>query len=379
MKKPTIWKLHSLLGLITGVPLLVIAVTGSVLVFKHELDLLLVPEQVGSPSEGQTRQDLDNLIAGYHRAVPDYHIVGWALFPDDPERADVVFAMKDGTNDWTKSFVNGYTGELLHGPRGLEAGITDWVLSLHYTFLGGHLGMLIVGLLAVLMCALGVTGILVYKRFWLSLFTLNRKNLRVLMGDMHRKVGIFSAPVFFILGLTGAWWNLTHAVRDLTEHGLGEEDPVLSERFYNTDLSFDGLTATCAEQVPGFRTGYISFPRDAEAPLAFYGQVPDRAGLRSPYGIFQRFDATTGEPGTVYDIREAGVAEQTLDAFVPLHFGTFGGLFTKLLWCVLGLSPGFLAVSGFVVTWRRSRGRRRAPAKRPEARGVVLEPQPARD
>src|SRR5271155_1883619 len=36
----------------------------------------------------------------------------------------------------------------------------------------------------------------------------------------------------------------------------------------------------------------------------------------------------------------------------PLHYGTFGGMFTRVLWIFLGLTPAVLFVTGFVI-WRQ--------------------------
>ena len=37
----------------------------------------------------------------------------------------------------------------------------------------------------------------------------------------------------------------------------------------------------------------------------------------------------------------------------PLHVGSFGGLGVRLVWCVLGLSPPVLFVTGFIMWWSR--------------------------
>ncbi len=40
-----------------------------------------------------------------------------------------------------------------------------------------------------------------------------------------------------------------------------------------------------------------------------------------------------------------------MDAFNPLHYGTFSGLPTRILYIFVGLAPTFLFVTGFVM-WR---------------------------
>lgn len=43
VRKQTVWKAHSLLGIVAGLGLLVIGLTGSVLLFSKEIDGLLRP------------------------------------------------------------------------------------------------------------------------------------------------------------------------------------------------------------------------------------------------------------------------------------------------------------------------------------------------
>jgi len=38
----------------------------------------------------------------------------------------------------------------------------------------------------------------------------------------------------------------------------------------------------------------------------------------------------------------------------PLHFGTFGGNFTRVLWIFVGLAPPILYVTGLLMWWNRS-------------------------
>jgi uncharacterized iron-regulated membrane protein len=86
------------------------------------------------------------------------------------------------------------------------------------------------------------------------------------------------------------------------------------------------------------------------------GRMPGAGRLRSPYGSDVSFDAQTGSLLAVNDVRRAGLWTQIEDAMGPLHFGTFGGLPVKILWCLLGLTPGTLAMSGFLI-WRARRSR----------------------
>jgi uncharacterized iron-regulated membrane protein len=47
--------------------------------------------------------------------------------------------------------------------------------------------------------------------------------------------------------------------------------------------------------------------------------------------------------------------EYLADLVDPVHFGSFGGLTTKILWFICGLLLTGLSASGVWLTWRRTR------------------------
>ncbi|CAM2006681.1 PepSY-associated TM helix domain-containing protein [Acanthopleuribacter pedis] len=353
LKKKNLWRLHSWMGLLAGVPMLLIALTGSWLVFKPELDALLLPERhVVAPSP-DGRLAFDELLARVRQAHPDQVVVGWSV-SEQAARADVLFLVERGQGMWRKLYLDAQQGRLLSGPLALEDGINDWLLSLHYTLLGGHLGMLVAGVIALLLLGLGITGFMIYRRFWRRMLQLNfRQAWRGLAGEFHRKLGVLAAPLFLIMGVTGAYWNITHAVADLAEHGLSDEHEVVTRSWLGDSLSLDQLVANSVADLKGYRPFYIALPYQEQGGLTFYGQVPERGFLRGPYGITFTYHRETGALQAKQDIREQHAAVQLVDAFRPLHFGNFGGLPVKIFYCVFGMMPAWLALSGFAVFFLR--------------------------
>ena len=55
------------------------------------------------------------------------------------------------------------------------------------------------------------------------------------------------------------------------------------------------------------------------------------------------------------DVRNASNLHVTIDSFRKLHFG---GLISKILWCILGLSPLILAFSGLYLYWYKNRNKK---------------------
>jgi uncharacterized iron-regulated membrane protein len=67
-------------------------------------------------------------------------------------------------------------------------------------------------------------------------------------------------------------------------------------------------------------------------------------------GLFDSNPADLNRPG-----------EGFLLALIRLHFGRFGGVEIQALWCLLGLIPALLFVTGFIVWWKRQLAKRRRP------------------
>lgn len=345
-----LWQIHSWVGLVAGIGLLVIGLTGSLLVFRAELEQLVNPEYVRVSPESGRRQPLDTLRTTVRRTLPESEITGW-LIPKEKTQADLVYVTPHGETEPAIAFVNPRNGIVVGGAKKWNDTFTGWLLDLHYSFLAGHAGVLVTGLLAVLLCLLGLTGLWLYRDFWRNFCTLRwRASARILFSDLHKTVGISTVAFNLLLGFTGAYWNLPHAL----EHYLsgGDEDPVVRQHFYADNLSWDALLARARESITGFQPTYLELPTQPQGDIIVYGIVP-ASPLRSDYGSSVSFDARSGAPKLITDIRQTGIWSQVTDAFYPLHFGTFGGVWVKILWCAGGLSPGLLSVSGFLIWWNR--------------------------
>jgi len=347
-----LYKFHSWLGLIAGLGLLVIGLTGSVLVFKDELDRLLIPGLVTVKQPLDPALSLDSLLTEFRLHLPGYEMTGW-LPPAEPGLSGQVFAKAHGEKEGKLIYVNPATGEPLANPMEWNASVMNWLLELHYTLLGDHVGAFIAGLFALGLCLLGVTGVWLYRGFWKTLFLLRwRRSLRIFLSDLHKMVGITSTAFNLILGFTGAYWNLTHIIGHWIEGPEPEPVKMVGPAF---ELPLDDLLSEAQSQIPGFQLRFLSLPETTGGPIMLMGCLADQHIFRSPYGSTVSFDSKTGAITDVVDSRKAGPWAQFVDSFSALHFGNFGGWPVKILWCLGGLSPGILAVSGAMMYFKRSR------------------------
>lgn len=76
IRKQTIWRVHSTLGLFAGLGLLVIGLSGSILMFSREIDGLLRPEVVKvGHGPSVERMPMDDLVGRVSSSLPGHQIM----------------------------------------------------------------------------------------------------------------------------------------------------------------------------------------------------------------------------------------------------------------------------------------------------------------
>jgi uncharacterized iron-regulated membrane protein len=336
------------MGLLAGIGLFAIGLSGSLLVFHDELDAATAPGLFLAQPGSSARQPLDILLANVEKALPDYELSSW-LPASEPGAVDRVFVVKHHHYERLLVTVNPHTGAILASPLDARRTVTGRIMELHYTFFAGRFGTLLAGLFAVLLCLLGLTGFWIYQDFWSNLSRLRwRASRQILLSDLHKTVGISTVAFQLILGFTGAYWNIPDAIRQFR---FPNAHPIeLTARQWSRNISLDALLDRARQDVPGFQPTFIGFPAVSGADLQFLGHAG--SAFRSDYDCTAVFDAQSGARKSIRDIRKAGLRDQITDTFRPLHYGTFGGLFIRIVWCAGGLTPGLLAITGYLM-WRR--------------------------
>ncbi|MCL1125425.1 PepSY-associated TM helix domain-containing protein [Shewanella surugensis] len=351
MNRKKLFKWHSWFALTAMLPLMILSITGSILVFKPEIDLWLMKDHVALMQGGGNRLSLDKSLADISQQLPEYELGRWKMF-DDSARPDVLFVIKRGTFDWYKVYFNPYQGQVISQAVPLNHDFTDWLLELHAHFLLEQSGQILGLILAGVFFFLGVSGLLIYKNFWKRLFTLRwDKKWRAFFSDIHKMFGVISAPIFIILAITGGYWNVSKLTR--VSAGGPPAPLVMNKPFYNPLISFDRLQTDLEQVIPEFSLHYIGFPLNANAPILMRGGVSTPLSMMSEFGSGARFDAVTGQLITQWDVRLQGNVTQLINSFRSLHFGTFAGVPSRIFWFVLGAMPIVLAFTGSFLWWQR--------------------------
>ncbi|WP_246834136.1 PepSY-associated TM helix domain-containing protein [Leptospira bourretii] len=357
LKAKTWYQLHMVLGIFGASFLLVLGVTGSLLVYGKELQAFT---GLLSIEVKQERLPFDLLYKRLLEQVPEGSVAGW-LVSDTQDQADQVwFHNLEIPSKETVYLINPYDGNITGRLKENRSdSLYGFLLVLHYSLFLGGVGYFFTGCIAVVYLFLAISGIKLYKRFWISFLRLRlRESMQILFSDLHKFVGINAVWFHLILAITGGWWSL----RDTLILSHPEEKVV--HHLWSSEYSIHQLLEETKKQIPGFRLGYISFPHHSkEEPIGFYGNRFDSSGLESRYGSYVRYDVNSKQIFDQVDMSKESLGNKVLDSFRPLHFGTFANHLSKMIWVVGGLTPAILAISGISIFYIKRKNRRRTQKK----------------
>jgi uncharacterized iron-regulated membrane protein len=112
---------------------------------------------------------------------------------------------------------------------------------------------------------------------------------------------------------------------------------------------------------------HLILPTWANEPIVVEGY--SGAWLVRPRATSVAIDPYTGETMGVQLAQDLGLKARLHEAADPLHFGTFGGIWTKLIWFIFGAGLSFLSISGLVIYAKRMASRSGRTGRPARARG----------
>jgi uncharacterized iron-regulated membrane protein len=343
------WLVHQWAGLKLTLLLTFVLATGTLAVLAHEIDWLLRPAMRIDPA---TAPGLEIAWVAAARTLvqrePTSRLVSLTAPIDPWFSAVALVARRLPAGGERMCFV------YLHPATGEYLGTGPWVSvqrvlrDLHRRLmLPTRYGVPLVASLALVMLATFATSFVIYKGWWRGLLRIPRAGrARRYWGDTHRLAGVWSLPFLLLIGITGLWYLI---------ESLGGDAPRVEPRLEHgvtwpagdVVAALPGVLAAAKRAFPGLRVEQIVFPQDAARTFGVLGQ--HRAWLVRPRANAVWVVASTGELRAVVDARDLTVHQRIAEMADPLHFGTFGGLTTKLLWFLWGAALTTLAASGAMV------------------------------
>jgi uncharacterized iron-regulated membrane protein len=350
--------LHRYIGLVVGIILIVIGLTGSLLVFQEEIDHFLVERQFGQVVPRQQRASIETIINTVKTTYSDRS--DFKLFSIDtlPQNSTYTVQLRSTDDRRTEVFVDPYSGKIL-GDRQWEKTLIGITFKLHYALLAGRTGEIIVGIIALLLLVLSITGIVLWPglRKLRSGFKIKwQAHPKRVNFDIHKVAGIVTAVFLALVAFTGFCWNFYDLAKPaiytvtLSPH---PPEPVSQPIAGQSTLGLTEILKTADAALPRGVTTYITLPGKPEAAFIVYKKQPQELNKYGDSAIY--LDQYNGKILWLQNGLEPSLGDRVLNSFTPLHYGTFWGLPSRILYLFVGLAPLILSITGYVMWWYRYR------------------------
>jgi uncharacterized iron-regulated membrane protein len=344
-----LFQIHLWLGIIVGIYFLVIGLTGSLIVYKKELERAMIPNLVHVATQ-PSKASFQTMYDAVRQAYPKASISNVFLYPEGTSWSFRLSQNKERI----QVYVDPYTAKVLGEDRYKDK-FLQWVYDLHINLLAGDTGELLNGIGGFLMALMALSGLVIWwpgRRFWQNALRFARQaNWKRQNYDIHKLTGLASVAFLLLLGITGSYWTWPQqyeaALAWLTQ-GPAKTTPPL-------------VPATPRQQWKDLQSildaAIAALPEGQPTLFRFASRPGDTHSLKR---VLPQDWRTQGDDTVYIDPATAGVVRLDFHAQQPLgvrlqrdiyglHFGTFGGAFTRVLWVFVGLMPGLLFLTGLLM------------------------------
>lgn len=350
-----LFQIHLWAGVFLSVYLVVIALSGSVLVYQDALTRWTLPAEQRALRTSSVVSP-EAVMARFAQSQPGA-VVSSLQFPS-PQMPVFVLEGKTGHGQATRWYADPQTLTLHPAPRTWM----DTVHDLHnFLLLPQAWGMQVNGVGAAVLLLLAATGMVLWwpgLRVWTRGLRVNlRGNWKRINFDLHNAVGFWTLLIvswWAVSGVYFGWYRQVTAVVSAVSPVRGMAAPAsaaLPPSNVGEKVSLGRVVEAAHEVSPG-RVWSVS-NASLQGPECYV-----LMDLRAP-GDFSHRDivrvrAADARMISVWHYGERHtLGDWVLWSMHPLHFGTVWGPWVKALWAALGLSLAVLTITGLLMYWNR--------------------------
>ena len=364
-EKVWIFESHSVLGLATGMILSVIFLSGILLIYKSEIDVLLNP-WLKIEAKGEYTAAKSWLDAVHSRTdlnTSNRIEIVWPESQTQPVRIDV-----SGPAGSERFFIDPYNANILDGKLRSKMG---WVRKLHVTLSLGKAGHWLAGFVALAAVWLCIGGLTMGRNVFRDWHRLRfRRGLTVFLSDLHKRIGLWLLPFIAINAFAGMLAAL---------FGILSMGPV-EARFdgnynalYEAVGSPQSVTRSDRSETPSvdefiaMATAIMPDAKMRQLRILSYGDRNSIVSIRAshagdiaPQGssLLLNIRASTKEVVLQKQISNDGIFERLAMAFSAFHLASYGGNGVRALHAITALFVSVLPIVGMGIWYLRRRRNR---------------------
>lgn len=353
------FQLHGWFSLPIWLVFCFVCLSGTVAVLSHELTWLTNPNARAANPDNLAAKPAAELVEIVQQAYPtaainmvvayEPYLVNGIMFTDHDKPVAI-------------AYVNQYTGEIQQINEGMT--FINFMRSLHGWLLfpwqnGYSIGYYLVCAMAIVMLGALITGLIIYKNFWRA-FTQPKlrfnQGKRTILTDLHRLAGVWSIWFLMVMSATGLWYLvqavLWHADIDIEPH-----DPIVAIHELPTEqqapkVDFAAAMQIAQQRFPDFQPSYLMLPEHNRGMYTLVGGGDHI--FYDQYSYHLNINPWTGEIAKAKSPETMTALQTVMHIADPLHYGTLGGIWTKIIWFLFGLILSGMSITGFMMWGSRT-------------------------
>lgn len=353
--RKTLFQVHLWTGVLIGLYVILISLTGSLLVFQREFesdaprlgnDMQAGPESIGKLTAVALRSYPGSVLDNIDMRTRRRRVVSVGLKQGAQERI---------------VYLDSETGRIVGDEVQQEKHrLLTLAEALHNELAAGARGAMWNGVGGGLLFVMGATGIVIWwpgEKHWKRAMKIKwDARWARLNWDLHSALGFWCLILVAMWGLSGAYFifpapfqrliAVFSSMRHLNEKPSDWRpgDPV---------QSVDNLIDRAAALYPHDTLAYVYVDtyRPHGVVKVFLSRNPE-----TPLSISEdvvSFQPASGEILSDISSTRWTVGERLALSIYSVHFGDFGGIPVKIVWALLGLVPALLSVTGYLMWWNR--------------------------
>jgi len=400
--------IHLYLGLASGLFLVVVCLTGTILVFEKELEQAWHPQRYFVTPATTARLPLARLAAAVHAYKPKAKISSLKVYADPARTVEVNLAGTGGPgrpggpeggkrsgdrgegrpggapqakgpnggkgpggkgrggDNGPRIFVNPYTA-VIAGEMNPRESFFHFVEEIHRGLVAGRVGKLVMGINSIIFLFILGTGLVLW---WPATRKALTPRLKVKWGsgwkrlnhDFHIVLGFYAALFLLIMALTGVGMSfdwVTKSINSLTHSPQQRPEPPVSGAPSAGATAFapDAVLALARQQAPDAESYALQLPKEPTGSI--------RVAILRPGAITENatdevyLDQFSGRVLQKQAYAQRPVGQRIRGLFKPVHTGAIFGWPSKVLALVVVLLGATFPVTGTVMWLNRLRKARK--------------------
>lgn len=350
-----LFQIHLWAGIAIGVYALLIGLSGSILLFRESFqEAQLHPYERVPVPPGATRLSPDAWLAVFRQELGPRGQMTIEL-PAKPEDAVHAFLFREG--GMYHYFLNPYTSQIV-GRVTFKGGFFAFIDGFHSNLLLKRPGRVANGYGALILLLLITTGAAIWwpgRKLWRHRLGIDfSARAKRINWDLHNATGFWSIAAFGLLCVTGTWFTWPQFFKDTIGSRWPLSTPAQAKPVITPGAppaTMQAVIAAADKALPETPSWRVQYPPNNRDVMRVWKRGPGMPEHRTATQIWVH--PQTAEVIRVDRFEDRTTGDKIVGWIGPLHFGSYGGMPVRILYAILGIVPGLLFITGFIMWWDR--------------------------